>query len=83
MDMPARNRNTPATDAAFDLLARIAVDPASDERYPDGTVLIPTDSPDASAMLSRALAGNRLAVLVLADGSISFRAGEKPSGSTQ
>jgi hypothetical protein len=36
--------STPATSAAGDLLARIAIDPANDDRYPHGTVLIPTDS---------------------------------------
>jgi hypothetical protein len=63
----------PRTDAAFDLLAQIAVDPESDRRYPDGTILIPADSPDASLMLSRSLAERRQTVLVLPDGSVSMR----------
>ncbi len=37
MEKLARSKNTPGTDAAFDLLSEIAVDPDSDERYPDGT----------------------------------------------
>jgi hypothetical protein len=40
MEKSACSQNTPGTDAAFDLLGEIAVDPTSDERYPDGTVLI-------------------------------------------
>ena len=37
MENPARNKNTPGTDAAFDLLSEIAVDADRAERYPDGT----------------------------------------------
>lgn len=73
MPKPFRRRSTPCTDAAFDLLARIAVDPESDRRYPDGTILIPADSPDASLMLSCSLAERRQTVLVLPDGSVSIR----------
>jgi hypothetical protein len=64
-----RSDNTPATDAAFDLLARVAVDPAGDARYPRDTVLIPSDSPDASELISRAIAERRPIALVLPDGS--------------
>jgi hypothetical protein len=69
MEKPARNQNTPGTDAAFDLLGEIAVDPSGDERYPDGTVLIPADSPDASALLSRAIEKRRPIAIVFPDGS--------------
>lgn len=69
MDKPARSRNTPGTDAAFDLLGKIALDPDSDERYPDGTVLIPADSPDASVSMSRAIKERRPIAIVFADGS--------------
>jgi len=55
------------------LLAQIAVDPESDRCYPDGTLLIPADSPDASLVLSRSLAERRQTVLVLPDGSVSIR----------
>jgi hypothetical protein len=68
MENPARSKNTPGTDAAFDLLNEIAVDPASDERYPDGTVLIPADSPDASVLMSRALKKRRPIAIVYPDG---------------
>jgi hypothetical protein len=54
---------------ASDLLTRIAVDPANDERYPDGTVLIPADSPDTSVLISRAIAARRPMALVFPDGS--------------
>lgn len=59
MEKPAQSKNTPGTDAAFDLLGEIAIDPASDGRYPDGTVLIPADSPDASVLMSRAIERRR------------------------
>jgi hypothetical protein len=36
-EKPAVSSNTPATDAGFELLARIAIDPANDERYPSVT----------------------------------------------
>ena len=75
MTDPCRGPSTPCTDAAFDLLARIAVDPDNDERYPDGTVLIPADSSDAALLLSRSLAKRRPTVLVLPDGAVSIRAG--------
>lgn len=74
MTDPSRSPSTPCTDAAFDLLARIAVDPDNDERYPDGTVLIPADSPDTALLLSRSLAKRRPTVLVLPDGAVSIRA---------
>lgn len=64
-----RSKNAPGTDAAFDLLSEIAIDPASDEHYPDGTVLIPADSPDASMLLSRAIEKRRPIAIVFPDGS--------------
>jgi hypothetical protein len=69
MEKLARSQNTPGTDAAFDLLGEIAVDPDSDQRYPDGTVLIPADSPDASTLMSRAIDGGRPIAIVFPDGS--------------
>lgn len=69
MEKLAVSSNTPATDAAADLLTRIAVDPANDARYPDGTVLIPSDSQDASLLLSRAIDERRPIALVFPDGS--------------
>jgi hypothetical protein len=69
VDRPAKNKNTPGTDAAFDLLRRVAVDPATDERFPDGTVLIPADSPDASTLVSRAISQRRPVAIVFPDGS--------------
>jgi hypothetical protein len=69
MEKLARSKNTPGTDAAFDLLSEIAVDPDSDERYPDGTVLIPADSPDASVLISRAIEKRRPIAIVFPDGS--------------
>jgi hypothetical protein len=69
MEKLARSNNTPGTDAAFDLLSEIAVDPDSDERYPDGTVLIPADSPDASVLMSRAIERRRPMAIVFPDGS--------------
>jgi hypothetical protein len=69
MEKLARSQNTPGTDAAFDLLGEIAIDSESDERYPDGTVLIPADSPDASMLMSRAIAESRPIAIVFPDGS--------------
>jgi hypothetical protein len=69
MDELAHSKNTPGTNAAFDTLARIAVDPESDERYPSGTVVIPADSPDASVLISRAIGESKPMTLVFPDGS--------------
>jgi hypothetical protein len=69
MEKLARSQNTPGTDAAFDRLGRIAVDPDSDERYPGGTVLIPCDSPDASTLMSRAIDEGKPIAIVFPDGS--------------
>lgn len=69
MEKLARNKNTPGTDAAFDLLGEIAVDPDSDERYPDGTVLVPADSADASSLISRAIDERKPIAIVFPDGS--------------
>jgi hypothetical protein len=69
MEKLARSQNTRGTDAAFDLLGEIAVDPGSDERYPDGTVLIPADSRDASVLLSRAIGERKPIAIVFPDGS--------------
>ena len=69
MEKLAHSKNTPGTDAAFDLLGEIAIDPDSDERYPDGTVLIPADSRDASALISRAIEDRRPVAVVLRSGS--------------
>jgi hypothetical protein len=68
MENIARN-NTPATEAAGELLTRIALDPANDERYPDGTVLIPADSLDTSVLIARAIGEHRPIALVFPDGS--------------
>ena len=69
MENLARSKNTPGTDAAFDLLGQIAVDPESDERYPDGTVLIPADSRDASGLMSHAINERKPIAIVFPDGS--------------
>lgn len=65
----ALSKNTPGTDAAFDLLGQIAVDSDSAERYPDGTVLIPADSRDASGLMSRAIDERKPIAIVFPDGS--------------
>ncbi|MGH2903160.1 MAG: hypothetical protein ACRDK7_06180 [Solirubrobacteraceae bacterium] len=69
MEELAVNSNTPATDAGFELLKRIALDPANDERYPDGTVLIPSDAPHVSTGIARAIEERRPIALVFPDGS--------------
>lgn len=69
MEELAKSKNTPGTDAAFDLLSRVAVDPESEQRYPSGTVLIPADSPDASKLMSRAIAERKPMAIVFPDGS--------------
>ncbi|HEX8743944.1 MAG TPA: hypothetical protein VF712_12495 [Thermoleophilaceae bacterium] len=69
MDELARRKNTPGTDAAFDTLAHVAVDSETDDRYPSGTLIIPADSPDASVLISRAIAESKPIMLVFPDGS--------------
>lgn len=69
MEELTKSNNSPGTDAAFDLLSRVALDPESDERYPSGTVLIPADSPDASALMSRAINERKPIAIVFPDGS--------------
>jgi hypothetical protein len=69
MEELGQSKNTAGTDAAFDLLGRVAVDPQSDERYPTGTVLIPADSPDASLLMSRAINERKPIAIVFPDGS--------------
>jgi hypothetical protein len=61
--------NTAGVDASFELLSRIASDPESDVRYPDGTVLVPADSPDASLAMARAIGERKPIALVFPDGS--------------
>jgi hypothetical protein len=62
-------KKTRGTDAAFDLLSRAAIDPASDERYPDGMVLVAADSPEASKLLARAIGERKPVAVVFPDGS--------------
>jgi hypothetical protein len=69
MERLAHSNNTPGTDASFDLLARIAVDASRDQRYPDGSILVPGDSPDTSLVLARAIDERRPIALVFPDGS--------------
>jgi hypothetical protein len=68
MRKPGDTKNTPGTDAAFDLLSRIAVDPAADKRYPNETVLIPADSPDTSTLVAQAVTEHRPLAIVYPDG---------------
>jgi hypothetical protein len=56
-------------DAAFDALARIATDPASDSRYPTGSVLVAVDSPDTYVLIARAIEGRQPVALIWPDGS--------------
>jgi hypothetical protein len=65
----AAANNTPGVDASFELLSRVASDPESDARYPDGTVLVPADSPDASIAVARAIGERKPIALVFPDGS--------------
>jgi len=69
MEKLAVNSNTPATDAAFELLTQIAIDLANDERYPTGTVLIPSDASHVSTSIARAIEERRPIALVFPDGS--------------
>ncbi len=69
MEELARSKNTPGTAASFDLLSRVAVDTEGDERYPDTTILIPSDAPEASALIGRAIEDRRPIALVFPDGA--------------
>lgn len=69
MEELAKSKNTPGTDATFDLLSRIAGDVESDSRFPDGTVLIPADSPDASVLMAQAIEERKPLAIVFPDGS--------------
>lgn len=71
---PDDNKNTPGTDAAFDLLGRVAVDPETDKHYPNETVLIPADAPDASKLIAGAVAAHRPLVIVYPEGREIFAA---------
>lgn len=72
MENLAPGKNSPGTDASFELLSRIAVDSQSDERYPSGTVLVPAGSPYTSALISRAIGERKPIALVFPDGSDVF-----------
>jgi hypothetical protein len=69
MEELAKRKNTPGTDASFDLLSRVALDPESENRYPDGMVLIPADSPDASTLMADAIEERKPLAIVFPDGS--------------
>jgi len=69
MEKLAVNSNTPATDAAFKLLTQIAIDPANDERYPNRTILIPSDASHTSKGIASAIEERRPIALVFPDGS--------------
>lgn len=69
MEQLGKSQNTPGTDAAFDLLGRIAADAEADDRYPNETVLVPSDSPNASELMTEAVAEERPIALVFPDGS--------------
>lgn len=69
MEELARTKNTRGTDASFDLLATLAMDSEGRDRYPDRTILIPSDAPDASALISRAIEDRRPIAVVFPDGS--------------
>ncbi len=69
MEKLAANSKTPATDAGFELLTRIAIDPANDERYPNRTVLIPSDASHTSKGIARAIEERRPIAIVFPDGS--------------
>ena len=72
MKNPDDTKNTPGTDAAFDLLGRIAADPETDKHYPNETVLIPADAPDASKLIAEAVAAHRPLVIVYPEGREIF-----------
>ena len=69
MEKLATNSNTPATDAGFELLTRIAIDPANDDRYPNRTVLIPSDASHTSKGIASAIEERRPIARVFPDGS--------------
>jgi len=69
MEELARSKNTRGTDASFDLLAELAADAEGHDRYPDKTILIPSDAPDASVLIARAIEDRRPIAVVFPDGS--------------
>lgn len=62
-------RNTPGIDAGFDLLARIGTDDEVANRYPDGTVIVPSDAPNVAVLVQEAVAEERPVAIVMPDGS--------------
>src|SRR5687767_3128984 len=71
--MEASIDTTPATELAFDRLEEaIASDLAGSERYPSGTVFIPTDAGDWRGAFLRNLREGRPIVLILPDGDERF-----------
>ncbi len=69
MEELTRSKNTRGTDASFDLLAALAVNADGPDRYPDRTILIPSDALDASVLISRAIEDRRPIAVVFPDGS--------------
>jgi hypothetical protein len=69
MESLAKNRTTPGVDAAARLVASLPEDPERAERYPNGTVFIASDLPDAGRTFERAIREKRPVALVFPDGS--------------
>lgn len=69
MEELARSQNTRGTDASFDLLAELAANAEDHGRYPDKTILIPSDAPDASVLIARAIEDRRPIAVVFPDRS--------------
>lgn len=78
MESLAKARTTPGVDAAARLVASLPDDPERAERYPNGTVFVASDLPDASRTFERAIREKRPIAVVFPDGSDVV--GRPPSG---
>jgi uncharacterized protein YegP (UPF0339 family) len=67
MEELAENNNTPATDAAFDLLKEAVLDETG--RFANGTIFIPADTPHAATSIARARDEGKPVAVVFPDGT--------------
>ena len=78
MESLAKTATTPGVDAAARLVASLPDDPERAARYPNGTVFVASDLPDAARTFERAIRDKRPIAVVFPDGSDVV--GQPPTG---